>query len=458
MSYRDDSGPVSSPEQPSSAPKHTPPAQQSGPVRGRPLIFAAMEATATSEAHNIKVEPEVLGLIGDLSAAAKTAEGYSAYAYGQQGGYHTPNSTPPPPPPLPEKEVERSRHRKLSKPRHHASTRNTDVKPPKGEGDRPSPVRNGSSKGTPPRRAEVVESQSSVHHRSPSKSVSPNTMPMPQISSSVVQPAPQGEQDRRVHDLDQRGRNRSMSQETRGHPPSREAVKPLTDRQLERLNNGTSHASGAVRQSEPQTQPSKRVVHEERSAAYLPPPHKLSYKSTHHFVPMHSAENVNPQSLQPKRSHQSGKLSSSNGSMSRRPLPQLPTPPDEATPVWPQKERRERHFSPPSNHVRDVHDKQHEDPDHHLAEADREISPEPQFYPLVAHLADPILLEHLLIHISYSEWLTLASVSKEVRRALYVEGREPVLERYLRTVGYARWSWNIPEPLMLTVEVWHTDQ
>ena len=83
----------------------------------------------------------------------------------------------------------------------------------------------------------------------------------------------------------------------------------------------------------------------------------------------------------------------------------------------------------------------------------REPPPEPRFYPLVAHLADTILLEELLCYLTYYDWLTLAFVSKEVRLTMYEKGREQILERYLRTVGYARWSWASQEPLELRVQV-----
>lgn len=78
----------------------------------------------------------------------------------------------------------------------------------------------------------------------------------------------------------------------------------------------------------------------------------------------------------------------------------------------------------------------------------------PTFYPLLQHLQNRELLTELLTHLSFCEWLILwGGVSKAIRQAL---DSDPVLcdvalERYLGTVGYARWSWSSIEPIRITL-------
>ena len=66
---------------------------------------------------------------------------------------------------------------------------------------------------------------------------------------------------------------------------------------------------------------------------------------------------------------------------------------------------------------------------------------------------EPALVENLLDYLSYYEWTKLCLVSKQVRDIWFVVRRDEVLERYLRTVGYASWTWGEPEPLLLSVQV-----
>lgn len=84
-----------------------------------------------------------------------------------------------------------------------------------------------------------------------------------------------------------------------------------------------------------------------------------------------------------------------------------------------------------------------------------EEPPEPACYPLISHIADPVLLSNLLCYLAYFEWCQLSAVSKDVRRVVSEnrELEELVLERYLRTVGYDRWSWKQLEPLQLSLQV-----
>lgn len=78
----------------------------------------------------------------------------------------------------------------------------------------------------------------------------------------------------------------------------------------------------------------------------------------------------------------------------------------------------------------------------------------PTFYPLLQHLQNRELLTELLTHFSFCEWLVLwGGVSKAIRHALDSDPAlcDVALERYLGTVGYARWSWSTPEPIRITL-------
>lgn len=81
--------------------------------------------------------------------------------------------------------------------------------------------------------------------------------------------------------------------------------------------------------------------------------------------------------------------------------------------------------------------------------------PPPTYYPILEHVNEPVLLANILCYLSYFEWCTLAVVSKEIRTVMYTrrELTELILERYLRTVGYDRWSWKHRDPLLLTLDV-----
>ncbi|KAI0343841.1 hypothetical protein BDW22DRAFT_1212341 [Trametopsis cervina] len=402
--------------------RKTPPSeQQNSTMRRGPLIFAAMEATEMSEVHNIYVEPEMVGFIGGVSAAAKAEE---AYTFGPHASYQTPNSTPPPPP---EKE-EKIHSRKLSKPKREHSSRKTDVAK-EDVVQNHSHSRHGSSRTVV---YNSVAEGSSVQHRS---APAPTNQPGP--SSRTRE-----ETERQSSDVERHARRPSVSSENKLKRRSRDGVKALTEKQMEKLSNRKSYTDVPQRPSEPQASSSRRPTPVEQTTAYPPPPHKLSYKSTAPFIPTQPAE---PSTIPPphhaKRTHHAGQLSLSTENGSRHASPQLPTPPEEYTPSAPKKPRRQKKSaSPPA--TRDQH-----------AALSPEIKREPQSYPLVVHLAHTVLLEELLSYLTYFEWLTLASVSKEVRRTLFEDGRESVLERYLRTVGYTRWIWDTPEPLKLRVEV-----
>ncbi|KAJ7233871.1 hypothetical protein B0H12DRAFT_1143444 [Mycena haematopus] len=74
-------------------------------------------------------------------------------------------------------------------------------------------------------------------------------------------------------------------------------------------------------------------------------------------------------------------------------------------------------------------------------------------FPFVACVTNAPLLSALLVYLSFYEWCVLSAVTKEIRMRLVgtQELREAALERYLRTVGYARWSWGDEDPLELSL-------
>ncbi|GLB40878.1 hypothetical protein LshimejAT787_0900930 [Lyophyllum shimeji] len=73
---------------------------------------------------------------------------------------------------------------------------------------------------------------------------------------------------------------------------------------------------------------------------------------------------------------------------------------------------------------------------------------------LTGFLADPHLLGTLLGFLSFYDWCMILSLSRDVRFMIVQNPmlRETVLERFLKTVGYARWAWNEREPLSLSLQ------
>jgi len=78
--------------------------------------------------------------------------------------------------------------------------------------------------------------------------------------------------------------------------------------------------------------------------------------------------------------------------------------------------------------------------------------PEPATMPML--LLDPQILACLLQYLSFFEWCILLSLSKEIRSSLVRNSalRETALERFLKTIGYSRWTWE-DEPLSLSLQV-----
>ena len=81
--------------------------------------------------------------------------------------------------------------------------------------------------------------------------------------------------------------------------------------------------------------------------------------------------------------------------------------------------------------------------------------PEPYFYPLELHLLHPQLLRALLQYLTFYDWCILQEINKTLRSQLshVRELKEEILERYLSTIGYARWAWEEDEPLTISLRV-----
>jgi hypothetical protein len=76
-------------------------------------------------------------------------------------------------------------------------------------------------------------------------------------------------------------------------------------------------------------------------------------------------------------------------------------------------------------------------------------------FSLTGFLSDAGLLYNILGYLSFYDWVTLFSLSKQIRTQLEEDRdlREEVLERYLETIGYERWGWDEEEALSLTLRV-----
>lgn len=79
----------------------------------------------------------------------------------------------------------------------------------------------------------------------------------------------------------------------------------------------------------------------------------------------------------------------------------------------------------------------------------------PEPFPLILFISDPRLLSILLSFMSFYDWCILCSITREIRIRLVQTPalREEILERFFKTVGYSRWSWNEREPLSLSLQV-----
>lgn len=74
---------------------------------------------------------------------------------------------------------------------------------------------------------------------------------------------------------------------------------------------------------------------------------------------------------------------------------------------------------------------------------------------MIRLLLDGQVLACLLEFLSFYEWCTMLSLSKDIRSTIVRTPalREAALERFLKTVGYSRWVWDDQDPLSLSLQV-----
>ena len=434
-----------------SSPERGAPPIQQGPVRGKPLIFAAM--AATSEVDDL--EPEMVEVIENAPVETKITEGYNSYAYNQRQQTSTP---PPEPAPVPQRDPSPTK-RQSSKLQKHSSSRkpvppvNNQREQQRSAAPAPSqPVeRNGSSRHHSHRESMAADARIHQHE----------TVHRQGSSASVEAP----------RDAPRESRRKGSSHDgAKLQKRSRDGVKVLTGKQKEKLNNRMSYSGVSASKDHVAQQARKSFVEEHPSTRPSMPQH-TSHRSSQAFAaPAPSAVSHRPPLSPDKQLPQRGRPQPPQMPQAqwpehhaKRPSMQLPTPPEEYTPS-PESRRetsphRVKHI-PPKN-VEEMEVFAGKSQPHTPAESRASTRPQSQMststdsssYPLLAHLSDPVLLESLLAYLSYFEWLKLSTASKEVRQVLYEDGREQVLSRYLQTVGYSKWTWNDPEPLILTIEV-----
>ncbi|KDR79455.1 hypothetical protein GALMADRAFT_1241203 [Galerina marginata CBS 339.88] len=87
-----------------------------------------------------------------------------------------------------------------------------------------------------------------------------------------------------------------------------------------------------------------------------------------------------------------------------------------------------------------------------IAAVDNRPPPEP--FTLVKFLSDPHFLSTILTFFTFYDWCVLSAISKEIRVLLVRTPalKEVVLESHLRTIGYSRWIWDDQEPLTLSLQ------
>lgn len=386
------------------------PAYQNVPVRGRPLIFAAM-SVAPSE-------------IGDVELASSpeeepvfAAESYDTSTSSPPHGYPSPVSSgrrsPQKLDALAEKprgvraEAEVShRPRKLSKTKKLVPPMQQAVSHPSNQAET-------FSQAPAPSHEHLPRHHQSTHSGQAADPGTPVNVLGPPFQ--LQQPSPP------LTQVGHHGYSSGEESPRRRPAPlehnksSRHGVKALTDKQLEKLKRG---------------------------------PHKEKDQSG--AVP-HASGRSAPQQIgsPPQQSHKQ--------------LPTPPTPPSPEDYAHDRSQRRGRALdksraplpAPPQLVVVNPEDPDVGSQQDEPQPAEAEEPPAPQYYPLVSHVASPILLSNLLCYLAYFDWCQLSAVSRDIRQVISQnrELEELVLERYLRTVGYDRWNWKQAEPFKLTLQV-----
>ena len=82
-------------------------------------------------------------------------------------------------------------------------------------------------------------------------------------------------------------------------------------------------------------------------------------------------------------------------------------------------------------------------------------TPKPPAITMAELLSYPPVFANLLSFFSFYDWCNLSATTREIRVLLVnvKDLKEVALERFLKTVGYARWAFPEPEPLALTLQV-----
>lgn len=287
----------------------------------------------------------------------------------------------------------------------------------------------------------------------PGSSPNPSSSSTPSLASPFQMRGDKNAMERRH--VESRSPPRVISSES---PVPTRPVKVLTERQMEKLSatkgvpmhgsNGNGHSSQR-RPEQPVPVKSPPLRHKQLSP--LTPPDEPP--AAHHSRNRSIDDSLPPPP--PKKRPTDVSTSSPQPGKASLPEPPLsPTTPEEYARA---RSRRRGHALEKSrpegieNITPAVDEPEPAEPE----EQPEEEPKEPTFYPLEQHVAEPALLGLLVGYLPFSDWLALSSVSKTIRSLLYDDREltERVLERYLRTVGYARWAFPESEPIALTLAV-----
>ena len=380
-------------------------ANRSGPTRGRPLIFAAMNGTEVAEdapetdvvvEQTLQVNTQNAQYIDEASAQAYP----SPTSPVESGSNRKPFDDSPPLPPVPQKveEAEPRRRRKLSKPNKNA----------------PRVIETHVVTQTSIDVGEQTESrQHRNHHHDRSTTPVDVQPPAPHLGSPIQIQRSQSEDTGRYH---RHKRSGSGEHNKLTRKPRDGGVKPLTERQLEKLSSRNANQTPATTP----TTPVPPTPTQAQVSALPPPPAPMTPEKE----PVQLPSPPSPEDYAQARSQRRGK--------------------------WLEKAR--------PGHIVEMLPTSAPEEEEEEEPAEREPTPEPPeptYYPLTRHVDDSTLLAGLLPYLTYYDWCVLNSVSNEIRKMVYSRRDLAcvILERYLRTVGYTSWVWKQPEPLILTLQV-----
>lgn len=403
---------VEEPPTPASSPRN--PHRKGPPIRGRPLIFAAMAANPqAAEIEELPSEEPMLEEFQDESSQQL-----------QPPIDQTPPSQPYPSPKSPTIELKPSKSRKGGP-------------PAQGEPEQPRRRRK-LSKATKPN----FRNEGSSSHSHAAEGVSASSQqgqgqnltaghrhhgdrPLTPVNGSqahgILGSPIQLQESLKSEKMGHHRRTKS-DDHAKLLKRTRDAVKTLTEKQMQKLNRKNS----------------QQEVH--TLVQGLPFPHATPGQST-------TPATQNQQQLPTPPSH-SPDISVRDPAEPTH-LQSPPTPPISEEFVY---TRSRRQTYPLDRTPSQVSDRLRSD---HYDEELQAPPPPPKYYPIAKHVEEPALLASTLCYLSYFEWCTLAVVSREIREVMYTKRElvELVLERYLRTVGYDRWCWKHHDPLMLTLDV-----